>query len=219
MRRWVWVTVQRTVSGRRNAKTTSTTSKARVVSSVQRRTRHVCRLRLSTGVAVVAISFTVLCGLGCHPQCFANDFYGEWREPFQLVRGRPPGFKGVGGAGKQPAFDAAEEVDEHVVGADAACRVAGDAVEGLNDVDGLDDEPGFFLDLAADGLIEGFAQLDDAARERPLAFQRLLRAADEQDLLLRVGSVADDNGTDAGDRGVWVFTLHGDQRGASSSGH
>ena len=89
---------------------------------------------------------------------------------------------------------------------DAALRVAGDAVEGLDDLDGFDDEAGFFEDFAADGFFEGLAELDGAAWEGPLAFEGLPGAADEQDGLLCSGTVAEDDGTDAGDGRVWVFT-------------
>ena len=77
------------------------------------------------------------------------------------------------------------------------------AIEGFDDRADLDVEPGFFLDLAARRVGERFAELEQAARQRPLAFARLVRALDDQRL-----AVAHHDGADADDRMRGVFSGH-----------
>ena len=85
---------------------------------------------------------------------------------------------------------------------DAAVRVAADPIEHVDDRTDLDVEAGFFLHFAGDGLLEGFAQLDPAARQAPLPFQRLVRAFDEQHAI-----AVEDHGPDADDR-PWRIRPH-----------
>lgn len=126
----------------------------------------------------------------------------------EFVDGSPASLDSVGSAGERASGDAAEEVDEHIVVAHAAGIVARDAVKGFDGVDDVDNQAGFFEDFATDGLLEGFAQLDRAARERPLALQRFLAAPDEENLVIAVRTFLDDNRANAGDGGFRVFPFH-----------
>jgi hypothetical protein len=137
-----------------------------------------------------------------------DDFDGEWGEILKLVGGGPAGFLGIGGAGQRAAGDSTEKIDQDIVIAHAACLIARDAVEGLHDIDDLDHDAGLLEDLAADGLFEGFAELDRAARQRPLAFEGLLSAPDEENLPRSVRDVAEDDGSDTGDGSVGIFAFH-----------
>ena len=111
---------------------------------------------------------------------------------------------GVGGGAQLAAGDAAEVIGDDVMVADAAVFVV-NAVEELDEFDGLDVEAGFLADLAHDACDERLADFEHAAGEGPVAFEGLAAAADEQDAAL-----VDDDGADAdeGREGNSRSTLH-----------
>ena len=77
------------------------------------------------------------------------------------------------------------------------------AIEGLDDRADLDVEAGFLPDLAARRVGKRFAELEQAAGQRPLALARLVRALDDQRL-----AVAHHDRADADHRMRGVFSGH-----------
>jgi hypothetical protein len=65
-----------------------------------------------------------------------------------------------------------------------------------------------FEHLAADRRFERLAQLNRAARQRPLSLERSLRAPDEQHLLPPTGIPSNDHRAHARYRSVRIFTPH-----------
>src|SRR5205085_10764829 len=57
--------------------------------------------------------------------------------------------------------------------------------------DDLDLQPGLFVDLAVQRRVQGFAELDPAARQRIEAFGRRAGAAHQQDLVITEDRAAD----------------------------
>jgi hypothetical protein len=105
------------------------------------------------------------------------------------------------GSGRKPAArHAANVIDEHVVILGAALLIGHDALEDFKDGQRLHLEPCLFADLASRRVFEQFAGLDDTARKRPLALQRLASAFDEQNPTV----VIKDEGADAEERAVRV---------------
>jgi hypothetical protein len=82
----------------------------------------------------------------------------------------------------------------------AAVAVGDDALEQLEDIQRLDLEPGLLADLAARGVFEQLAGFDNAPWKRPLAFERLAAALDQQDAL----GVIEDQRTDAEEGAIRV---------------
>ena len=97
----------------------------------------------------------------------------------------------------------ADEVDDDEVIADSPFRVAMDAVEGFDNRAELDVEARFLAHFAARGIGQRLAQIEQAARQRPLAFPRFVRAADDQRAV-----IAHDDRADADHRVRGVFSGH-----------
>lgn len=57
-------------------------------------------------------------------------------------------------------------------------------IDELNQCDGLNFKPGFFLDLANHSIGKRFPQFQDAARQGPLPLRRLMASLDEQNPIL-----------------------------------
>jgi hypothetical protein len=109
----------------------------------------------------------------------------------------------VGGCEELAAGDAAEVVGEDVMVTNAAFDAV-NAVKQLDQFKGFDDEAGLFAHLANDAGGERLADFKQAAGQRPLALERLVAAADEQD-----AACVYDYGTDADKRRFWILSLHG----------
>ena len=77
------------------------------------------------------------------------------------------------------------------------------AIEGLDHRSDLDVESGLFLDLAAGRVLQRLAELEQPARQRPLALSRLMRALDDERL-----AVAHHDRADANDRMRGIFSGH-----------
>jgi secondary thiamine-phosphate synthase enzyme len=97
----------------------------------------------------------------------------------------------------------ADEVDDDEVIADPAFRVAMDAIEGFDNRAELDGEARFLAHFAARGIGQRLAQIEQAARQRPLAFPRFVRAADDQR-----AAIAHHDRADADHRVRRVFSGH-----------
>ena len=80
---------------------------------------------------------------------------------------------------------------------DAAVGRTLNPVEDLDDRTGFDVQAGLLPDFAHHGVPKRLADLDDTARETPLALQRRLPALDEQDTI-----AVDDDRADADDRPI-----------------
>src|SRR5579863_5693221 len=100
----------------------------------------------------------------------------------------PANIVGVRGCLHGSADHAAQVVGNDVVVADALA-VAVDAVEQFDEFDRLDDKPGFLQGFAGHSLTEGFAEVDKAAGNGPLAAGGLGAALDKEDAI-----VLDDDG-------------------------
>ena len=112
-----------------------------------------------------------------------------WLIPFGALD--PADGGSVRGGTQVAAGDAAEVVGDDVVIANAAV-FAMNAVEKLDQFDGLDVEAGFFADLANDAGCEGLADLEHAAGEGPMTFEGLGAAANQEH-----AGVLDDDCADA----------------------
>jgi secondary thiamine-phosphate synthase enzyme len=97
----------------------------------------------------------------------------------------------------------AHEVDDDEVIADAPFLVTMHAIEGLDDRTELDVESGFLADLSPRRIRQRFAEMQQAARQRPLPFSRLVGAPHDQR-----PAVAHDDGADADRRVRGVFSGH-----------
>ena len=101
---------------------------------------------------------------------------------------------GVRGSAELAAGYAAKIVGNDVVVAHAAL-FADDAVDELNEFDDADIEAGFLADFADGAGGEGFAQLEHAAGQRPVALEGLAAATDEEH-----AAILDDDGAHAEER-------------------
>jgi hypothetical protein len=99
--------------------------------------------------------------------------------------------------------DAAEIIGDDVVIADAAA-LAINAVEELDQLEGLDVEAGFLADFANDAGGECFTEFEHAPGEGPVALEGLCATANEEH-----AGVMNDNGADAyeGRRGKLAFDV------------
>jgi hypothetical protein len=79
---------------------------------------------------------------------------------------------------------------------DAAVGVDVNAIEHLDDGTDADHESGFLERLSLHGGVERFADIDNAARQAPLALEWFVRTAREQHAI----GVAHDHGAHAHDR-------------------
>jgi hypothetical protein len=127
-------------------------------------------------------------------------------ERWDVCDGEPAGFGGVcgGGGGVVGGFG------ECVVG-DADDALAGVAVHGAEGVELLEEEvfeAGFFLELAAGGVIEGFFDTDKAAGECPVVFEGGEATADEEDLKSAAIEAEDDAVHSECGSGVFVCVFH-----------
>ena len=118
-----------------------------------------------------------------------------------VANGEPAGLGGIcgGGGGVVGGFG------ECVVG-DADDALAGIAVDGAESVELLEEkvfEAGFFFELAAGSVIEGFFDADESAGESPVVFEGGETAADEEDLEGAAVEAEDD--AVHGECGSWVF--------------
>ena len=108
---------------------------------------------------------------------------------------------GVRGGAQLAAGDTAEVVGDDVVIADAL-TLAMNAVEKLDELDGLDVEAGFFADFAHCAGGERFTEFEHAAGERPVALEWLGAAADQK----HAGVLDDDcANADEGRRGKFAI--------------
>lgn len=82
-----------------------------------------------------------------------------------------------------PAYHPALVVDQHVVILRLAGGVANDPLEDLNNSQRFHLQAGLLAHLAYDAGFQRFARLQDSARQRPVAFQRLVAPLDQQDLV------------------------------------
>jgi secondary thiamine-phosphate synthase enzyme len=120
-----------------------------------------------------------------------------------LVGPDPGHTVGVGARHRLAVSGRTDEVDNHKVVADLSLVVPVDAIEGFDDRADGDVEAGLFLDLPSHGVLQGLAELEQPAWQRPLAPARLMRALDDQRL-----AVADDHRANADDGMRGVFSGH-----------
>jgi hypothetical protein len=99
---------------------------------------------------------------------------------------------------------ATEKINQHVVVLHAAAGVAQDAVVDAQQLAGFDSESGFFAGLAEGCLADQLADFQHASGDRPLGLQRRVSALYENH-----AGVFDDDGADADQRLLGIFTLHG----------
>ena len=92
-------------------------------------------------------------------------------------------------------FPSASIIDQHVVIFGPAAGIAHDALENRVHGYGFHGEARFFEYLASDGVFQAFAGFDQAAGQRPVSFERLAPAFDQQD-----GVAAEDQRADAEQR-------------------
>lgn len=131
---------------------------------------------------------------------FQDDVAGEGVDGVQIIESGPAEIDGVAGARGGASGDAAEVIDENVVVLDATLFVAGDTVDDFDDGDGLDEEAGFFLNFAANALLQSLAELERPSGQRPLALERRVAALDEENAVLM-----EDDGSDADDGTVRIL--------------
>src|SRR5579859_5574643 len=93
--------------------------------------------------------------------------------------------------------------DEVVANTTRVFPAAHDAIDYRQDFQRLNVEAGFFLELAPRRLRQFFAELDQAAGNRPLTLQRLALAANQEDSIS-----VDHNAPDSDQRRFWEFALH-----------
>jgi hypothetical protein len=114
----------------------------------------------------------------------------------------PTGCLGIGRCAQLTPGNTAKIIGDDVVVTNAAF-VTMDPFEQLDKLKRLDIEAGFFADLADDPFDERLADFEHAARERPMAFEGLAAAANEQD-----SPLMNHDGPHADERGVGKFALH-----------
>jgi hypothetical protein len=108
----------------------------------------------------------------------------------------------VGGGLKLSALPPANVIYDHIVVLDAF-RFACDAVERRYDLQRLDVQAGLFLQLAPHAFRQFLTEFEHAARNGPLALQRLATAANQES-----PPTVDDDSADAYDGTIWIFALH-----------
>jgi hypothetical protein len=86
---------------------------------------------------------------------------------------------GVRGRAQLASGDSAEVIGNDIVIADAVA-LAVNAVEKLDQFDGLNVEAGFLADLANDACDERLADFEQTAGERPVAFEGLSASANQK---------------------------------------
>ena len=121
-----------------------------------------------------------------------------------LVGAHPGHRVGIRARQRLAARGPADVVDDDEVIADPAGLVAMHTVEGLDDRAELHIESRLLPDFPAHGIGQRLTQIEQSARQRPLALPRLMRALDDQRL-----AVAHHHRADANDRMVGIFTRHG----------
>jgi hypothetical protein len=129
----------------------------------------------------------------------------------------PLGFGRVVSGADRVGVDERQEVDQHVMVADAALPVANHARDHAADVDDADVARALFRELPTDGVLRGLTELDEAAGQTPLPGRRISPAADEQHVALVQDDGAD---ADARDLGILSFpaqTILGGDNGVPPS--
>jgi hypothetical protein len=97
----------------------------------------------------------------------------------------------------------AKEVDQDVVVLGSASCVRINAVEDADDLTDFGLKAGLFAEFAFDGGRERLPDLDGSARNRPLAFERLFAATDQQ-----YAAIVDHEGADADERTFRIAAVH-----------
>ena len=93
---------------------------------------------------------------------------------------------GVAARSGCPANDATEIIDDHIVVFSSCVGVSHDALEDGDSLDGFDLETGFFEHLALERIFQVLTGFEYAARDGPIAFERLTTALNEKDLFVFV---------------------------------
>ena len=86
----------------------------------------------------------------------------------------------VSGARRVLPHHCTHVVDQDVMILGSPGRIAYDALENLEHRGMLDPQAGLFEHFTPDRVLKSFAGFDESAGNRPVAFQRLTRALDEQ---------------------------------------
>jgi hypothetical protein len=134
------------------------------------------------------VSLALLCIHGRRHSALPAGFDNAHGDGVEIERGVidplwpfDPSHRGsIGSRCQGSSDDAAYVIGDYIMVADAFA-FAMDAVDELDQFDGLNDEPGFFADFANDGIGEEFANFDEAAGEGPMSLKRLGGALNQQD--------------------------------------
>lgn len=102
---------------------------------------------------------------------------------------------------KLSSGNAAEVVGDHIVIADAAF-VAVNTLEEFDQIEAFDFQSSFFANFAGDCLGKCFTDFEHASRQGPVAFERFMAPAHQQD-----AAAVDDDSADADKRGRRKFAL------------
>jgi hypothetical protein len=119
-----------------------------------------------------------------------------------LIWPDPANGGGVRSCAECAAGDAAEIVGDNVVIADALVLTI-NTIEQFDELNGLDDEAGFFEDLTEDGGGEGFAHFNEAAGDGPAAFAGFSGA-----LHKKHATAVHDHGADTHERSLGILSGH-----------
>lgn len=121
----------------------------------------------------------------------------------QLFLSEPCRFARIVGGAEAAADGAAQVVHQHVMVFGNAGLIEHNALVDFDQADDLDYEAGLFADLPMQRFFETLADFDDAARQRPPAFERFAPTLDEQDLF-----AFDDQRADAQDRPFGILAAN-----------
>lgn len=125
------------------------------------------------------------------------------RKPGNFFAAKPARIFGVARGPKVAGYDVTQEIDQDVVVTDPAIIIADDAIEGSQQLRGLNRQPGFFEHFPTHCLAHGFTQLKPAARNRPFSLQRRLASLDQQN-----PGVVHDHRAYSHQRQVRIFARH-----------
>src|SRR5262249_51752149 len=114
--------------------------------------------------------------------CLLNHLSGHGGHAVsgQLLQRDPFGGVGIRRAAEHATGGPAHEVDEHEMMLDLASRIAIDTVQDLDNGSDFDVETCLFLHFTCDRGFERLPDLNAAAWQTPLAFQRLVTALDQE---------------------------------------